>query len=280
MRWKKLFTPVENFDAEDAKKFMRDHREGTYTLLDVRQPKEYEESHIPGAKLIPLPELTDRLDEVDADQPVIAYCAVGGRSRAAAQLLAGKGFDAVYNLKGGIKAYNGETAVTPVALGEIHLRGNESLQEVVTFIHAMEAGLETFYSRASESIADEKVSSLLKRLAAIEARHKDRLVQLYVDLDPEHADNARFQAGASAGMMEGGFDMDGFLNDNRKALQRREGVLDIAMMLETHGLDLYLRYAQQARDEDAKTVLYTLADEEKAHLSALGRLIERADVDE
>lgn len=52
---------------------MDDHGEGDYTLLDVRQPKEYANTHIPGAKLIPLPELADRLDELDPGKPVVTY---------------------------------------------------------------------------------------------------------------------------------------------------------------------------------------------------------------
>ena len=42
-------------------------------LLDVRQPGEYEKARIPGAVLIPLPELLDRLDELDSTKPLIAY---------------------------------------------------------------------------------------------------------------------------------------------------------------------------------------------------------------
>ena len=44
-----------------------------FGVLDVRQPKEYEASRIPGAKLVPLPELTGRLTELDPDKPVITY---------------------------------------------------------------------------------------------------------------------------------------------------------------------------------------------------------------
>ncbi len=43
------------------------------TILDVRQPKEYEESHIPGATLIPLPELPDRMSELDPGKTTLVY---------------------------------------------------------------------------------------------------------------------------------------------------------------------------------------------------------------
>ena len=46
----------------------------------MRQPEEYAEEHLPGATLIPLPELTNRLSELDPGRPTIVYCAIGGRS--------------------------------------------------------------------------------------------------------------------------------------------------------------------------------------------------------
>lgn len=65
--------PVRSMDAIEAKSYMDEHREGTFTLLDVRQPSEYNKARIPGAKLIPLPELADRLGELDPSKPVITY---------------------------------------------------------------------------------------------------------------------------------------------------------------------------------------------------------------
>ncbi len=73
MRWKQFLTPVKSMVAKEAKAYMADKKEGTYTLLDVRQPGEYEKARIPGAKLVPLPELPDRLGELDPEKPVIAY---------------------------------------------------------------------------------------------------------------------------------------------------------------------------------------------------------------
>jgi rhodanese-related sulfurtransferase len=73
MRWKQFMTPVESMDTEEAKAYMASHKEGTFTLLDVRQPGEYEKERIPGSKHIPLTELTDRLEELDPEKPIIPY---------------------------------------------------------------------------------------------------------------------------------------------------------------------------------------------------------------
>ena len=113
MELKKLFTPVSSMDADEARDYMAAHREGDYTLLDVRQPGEYEEAHIPGARLIPLPQLPNAYGELDPEKPTLVHCAMGGRSRVAAQMLSGLGFKEVYNLAGGIKAFQGQKASRP-----------------------------------------------------------------------------------------------------------------------------------------------------------------------
>ena len=70
---KKLFSPVEGLEPDAAREFISQHKEGAYTLLDVRQPGEYEKDHIPGATLIPLPQIHDALDKLDREKPVIVY---------------------------------------------------------------------------------------------------------------------------------------------------------------------------------------------------------------
>ena len=73
MRLRNLFTPVTDMSTVQLQTFIDSNEEGSYTLLDVRQPSEYENARIPGSKLIPLPSLDDRLKELDPQKPVIAY---------------------------------------------------------------------------------------------------------------------------------------------------------------------------------------------------------------
>jgi rhodanese-related sulfurtransferase len=67
------FKPVSTWPAEKIRQFMKEKNSDQYNLVDVRQPKEYERGHLPGAKLIPLGELKDRLSEVDPNKPTIVY---------------------------------------------------------------------------------------------------------------------------------------------------------------------------------------------------------------
>ena len=73
MKWKQFFTPVSNITGKEAKQLVADKGADNVVYLDVRQPKEYQNSHIPGAKLIPIGELDKRLDELDPNISTIIY---------------------------------------------------------------------------------------------------------------------------------------------------------------------------------------------------------------
>ena len=73
VKFSDLFTHVKAVDADEARKWLEERPDGSYTLLDVREPEEYEGGHIPGATLIPLSELPDRLSEIDPQKPVLAH---------------------------------------------------------------------------------------------------------------------------------------------------------------------------------------------------------------
>jgi sulfur-carrier protein adenylyltransferase/sulfurtransferase len=75
-------------------------------LIDVREPFEYEIARIDGAKLFPLGEITERLDELKREQPIVVHCHSGKRSAQAVRLLQQRGFANVYNLEGGIDAWS------------------------------------------------------------------------------------------------------------------------------------------------------------------------------
>jgi len=272
---KKLFTPVKSMEPEEARKFMAEHEEGKYTLLDVRQPGEYEEEHLPGAKLIPLPKLSDSLKEVDARKPVITYCAIGGRSRVAAQLLSGLGFEEVYNLTGGIKAWQGFKATGPRELNLDLVRGDETPAEIVLLAYGMEKGLQVFYERMSEESKDRELRDLFRELWGIEEQHKKTIFKLQGEVNPPGKDLESLEGDAEGRVMEGGFQMDKFMKENNAFLHSVEDVLTLAMMLETQGLDLYLRLAEKSTNQRTKEVLLKIAQEEKGHLGLLGRKLEK-----
>lgn len=73
MKWMQFVTPVKSLNFDETSAYIANHPAEDIVILDVRQPSEYEVAHIPGAKLIPLPQLTDRLSELDPQKPVLVY---------------------------------------------------------------------------------------------------------------------------------------------------------------------------------------------------------------
>jgi rhodanese-related sulfurtransferase/rubrerythrin len=274
MQLKKLFTPVGSLDADEAKAYMAKHREEDYTLLDVRQPGEYEDSHLPGAKLMPLPQLSDTYEALDPEKPALVYCAVGGRSRVAAQMLSGWGFKKVYNLAGGIKAFEGHKATGPVELNLDLVQGDETPAQIIILAYGMEKALQLFYETLKQQSQDAELQNLFGKLAQIEVHHEKRLFEAYGRVASAGGDMASFESTIVARTLEGGFSADEFLAANKSHLQTVPEVLDLAMMLETQALDLYLRFAGRCEQPQTREVLYTLAGEEKAHLASLGRLLD------
>ena len=86
--------------AVDFKK--RLDRGDKLTILDVREPHEYQINRIPDSVLIPLNDVPKRYVELDPSDEIVVHCKVGGRSAKAAEFLRSKGFTKVLNLSGGI----------------------------------------------------------------------------------------------------------------------------------------------------------------------------------
>jgi molybdopterin/thiamine biosynthesis adenylyltransferase/rhodanese-related sulfurtransferase len=111
------FCGIPQADAEAAKEMdvptitaidlkQKFDRHDKFVLVDVREPFEYEITHIPGSKLIPLGELPARLSELDSADDIVLQCKSGGRSAKALRILQEAGFRKLSNLEGGITAWS------------------------------------------------------------------------------------------------------------------------------------------------------------------------------
>lgn len=79
---------------------------GGATVVDVREPEEYVEGHVPGALLIPMGQVPNRIDEVPPGDPVYVICATGNRSKTSADQLEAAGREA-YSVKEGTMGWIG-----------------------------------------------------------------------------------------------------------------------------------------------------------------------------
>ena len=77
------------------------------TVLDVRTADEYKEGHLAGAIMIDFykDDFKTKLSKLDKSKPVFVYCAGGGRSGSAREIMEGMGFKQIYDLQGGMKAW-------------------------------------------------------------------------------------------------------------------------------------------------------------------------------
>jgi len=89
---------IDIYTLEDAQ------AAGTVALIDVRQPDEYLDGHVPGAVLVPLNDLPDRLGELPPDRPLYVICRTGARSAAAVEFLTEMQIDTI-NIAGCTKAW-------------------------------------------------------------------------------------------------------------------------------------------------------------------------------
>lgn len=93
---------------------LADKRASGALVIDVREPDEYAGGHVPGAQLIPLAMVPDRLEDIPSDGTVYVICKSGGRSRQASEFLLAQGRD-VANVAGGTDAW--VASGQPIAAG-------------------------------------------------------------------------------------------------------------------------------------------------------------------
>ncbi len=273
MRWKQFLTPVQSMNAAEARTFLAGKTPQDVIVLDVRQPGEYEGGHIPGARLIPMAILTDSLDDIDPARPVLVYCAIGGRSRIAAQTLAGKGYDHVINLSGGFKAWNGQTAHGAEEEGVDIFAELDSVESILATAYSLEEGLRDFYLRMLDRVEDEKVKSVFRLLADIEIKHKDRLFAEYTRFTGKD-DRGTFECQFVTPLMEGGMTTEEYMDRFKPDFGSPVDVISLAMSIEAQALDLYIRSAAWTQNDENRTLLEQIASEEKTHLERLGQLLD------
>jgi rhodanese-related sulfurtransferase len=100
MAWSIALAAAKDISSRDAKALLDKNR--NIYLLDVRTPQENSQGKLPGTVLIPINEFERRIAEVPRNKTIIVYCAVGSRSRAAAEYLSRNGYKEVYNMSDGI----------------------------------------------------------------------------------------------------------------------------------------------------------------------------------
>lgn len=277
---------IKRLAPQEVKELLDNDALGAFQLLDVRQPREYEAGHIPGAKLIPLGELEYRYRELDNDQGIISYCRFGHRSMAASILLCGLGFENVYNLDGGVRTWDYE--VVKGTAEDTLITGGEETFDVLVVALMLEKGALEFYTKAQKRVKDEKAAQVFERLVAMEDTHLQRLYMRYSQLLWEMksllgaADELpsldQLKDELSTVYMEGGMR----INEELVKIGDLEFMddleaLEIGLEKEYAAYDFYTRVIDTVDDHKTRNLLHELAGEEKGHINLLLREIARRD---
>ncbi len=267
MNWLSFFKQSENISPENTKELLASQPPGTLQLLDVRQPKEYEQSHIPGAILIPIGELPDRLDELDSTKETIVYCRSGVRSKAGCQVLSQANFSKVLNMSGGIIRWEGGKASGLESVGlEYFIEGDFS--SAVSMAYAMEKGLKTFYLLMAEKTQSTENKELLDYMARLEDGHMAKLNAQYGKLaEPSNK--------VTDNVAEGGIEIDTFLSKFEDQTLDMSSILQIGMLFESQAYDLYSRLAHKTEESELRSFYLQMAGEEKKHLAQLAKELEQ-----
>lgn len=268
MSWKYLFTSGQDMSPVEARAFMKKHPVGEYQLLDVRQPKEYERKHLPGAIPIPMLDLFARISELDPQLPTLVYCHCGMRSKAACQVLKGHGFRQVIRIRGGIRAWN-DFVLSGHETKGMEFFISDEFENVFQMAYMMEAGLKQFYLAVMDMVAPPDQKALLKLMADFEDGHMAKLLRQYRD------EISGVSQAEDFALMEGGFDREKTLLAYSDDIESIEDIIHLGMMLETQAYDLYSRLARLNEQPRLQQFYRFMADEEKMHLNQLSRALDK-----
>jgi rhodanese-related sulfurtransferase/rubrerythrin len=270
------FKPVSTWTAQKVREFIDSKKIDEYNLVDVRQPGEYERGHIPGARLIPVGQISDRVSELNPDKTTIVYCAAGVRSRAGASVLDRAGFREVYSMAGGFNAWQGLIAEGFPESGISWFAAGRSIGELIALAWVLEEGTKNFYDKTAERLSGLDASELFKELVIAEEHHEEMLAALYRDIagTAEGIDIPSLMGRSPhEKIMEGGMRLDEALAWSKRKAPRE--ILELSMSLEAGSYDRYLVMREKVSDENSLKVFNTLAEEEKSHLGKLTLMFEK-----
>ncbi|BCR05861.1 sulfurtransferase [Desulfuromonas versatilis] len=271
-----FFRPVRSMTAQQAKEFMAVHHPDEFHLVDVRQPAEYQKRHLPGAVLIPMGQLEEGLLALDRGKTTIVYCSSGVRSRSAAAVLENAGFADVWNLGGGLQAWDGLVARGAPEPDLAYFDLASTPEQYVALAWWLEEGARRFYAQLAEMLQDREAASLFRELTTAEEHHKATLLAVYEGLAgrPAREDfpSGVLSAEPRRGMMEGGVAVEEALEWARG--RQIKDIVELAIAVETNAYDRYLILQRELSDEHACRVFEVISDEERRHLRKLTQLFE------
>ena len=126
--------------------------------------------------------------------------------------MAGKGFNDVYNLSGGFKAWESDRAIGPEDLGLVLFSGKESPEEALVVAYSMEDGLREYYLAMIPKVENPDARALFEKLAVIEIKHQERILAEYGSITGTTVDRDTFIANEVVPAVEGGLTTEEYVS--------------------------------------------------------------------
>lgn len=301
---------MKTMSADELREYMKREHEKSYLLIDVRQPAEYEETHIAGSIILPLNEFEEQVEALP-EKNLIFYCRSGIRSKAAALTAdffneAGKD---IYTLEGGVLGWNGITVRGMPAFTTFDL--DNGLNETLLDAMNLEKGAFRFYDHVlkyfySDSVVDENyldkvtskdgrdinedrksadkhktvISQVLKQARDGELGHA-RLIYSHLKNHITDIENSQLFEDVyeklKGDILEGGSTFDEIIEviDSRTE-DHAIDILETAISMEYRAFDLYRVISERTEDSSLKDAFYSLAQAEKAHMNILVNALEQS----
>jgi sulfur-carrier protein adenylyltransferase/sulfurtransferase len=271
-----LFQKVKSILPDEVRTLIKEKSTDEYCLLDVRQPGEYERGHIPGARLVPLAELQSNLNKIQPDRMTIVYCRSGNRSRSGVGILNGAGLENVYNMEGGILAYNGLVAAGPPEAGVFCFPENMAPEQPIAMAWYIEDGSQRYFDAVKNAMQDQSVKEIFNGLIDHKIAHKGSLSQLFEKITGQRAGDdfpTSVLQSPPHNVMAGCVSVPEAVNWSKD--KRIPDILDLLMALEANTFDLYLKLGRQVASDRARSAFMDLSEEEARHLEQLASIFEK-----
>jgi rubrerythrin len=189
-------------------------------------------------------------------------------------MLSGKGFQKVFNVSGGIKAWHAKTAIGPQDLGLDLFTGKEEPLDVLKVAYSLEQGLREFYLQMGKEAENPKIEDLFAKLSEIEVKHQMSIYIAYNDISTKEVSKDEFEKMVEIKALEGGLSTREYLELFGSDLDSETQVISLAMSIEAQALDLYQRLSLKVGNRQSRDIINKIAKEEKAHLASLGKLMD------
>jgi len=267
---------IKTLSPAEVKAILDEDKRGEFLLIDVRQPVEYEEGHLPGSVLMPLDELESRRDELFRElysgRKAIIYCRSGRRSMAAAIALCDLGLKNLYILEGGLNNWNFKTLKGKMEKKSRVLGKTADVKDVLVIAMKIEKMAYDYYTSARDKAKFTTARMVFHQLGDVELSHMRRLYLRLTSELPESAglsniDNYLKQFDKESNDVD--IEVNAVLMQDYQEMKSEADALEIAIEREYLANDFYKRAASVVDDDEVKALLHGLSHDERGHAATL-----------